>query len=1231
MVRADANGGALLSLGLQLGANAFRPHLPYTSRTGPGIPITGGQFVISDDLVNTIQSAIQLAGTVPVSYARDCPNGNCPGLETTGPATLQFTSDTGALGFTPDGGLLANGTVPPQNLTWGYSGGGLFAQRTSDVEAGAFQMPGTFLRFDQTTLGDSNRPAVLLFTGNGSGADVDYRERPGELGYADGLANYGGLNFRGPDQGRSKLGDFLTDWYPLIPEAKYYARYGGVSGIHQALTFPANLVLYGYKFTFARYALSYLDSENWQSRTDGAVRLPGPTDTPVGPAGFTQEFAELKLLCRGGLGPARVPGNSGEKYLSYWNTFFTPLSMEFRGAVGDTCGTGNRTLVLGVETELPFIPEKLHTSLGFRSNGNLATVADAVAGTDSRFPIPAELSLKGPAGGKYRIITGSEGYFNNWETPGRPDVGFYNIAGKLDLPFFQDSKVHLHVVPITRQNADVFVMGGWRAADKADDGFGWNAPDGKNFFNSTKFDATHRGFPAGVANVNGYRENTASPAFHPRAEREWLELVKFDYPLLWNKATHRFASFQDETTILPVINVDSRLKDLTPGIVDIDFSQDIRLGLPRIKLLDFANDALGELNKPFLSVSNAVRDAFQDLADASGLNRGFRSMQRVLRDAPEAMFKPILEPALDPAVEALYPALTNLLAQNPANFLRQVSNTVFATRDPLNTAVQSINGVVGQANSVLGDLNSVLTDLDNTIGLFIRIVGKDPGTGKRRAVSIIVQKIVKDQAPELGFVLTVASGLADDVVNALLGSLEPTLAEVERELLEARAELNGLRSQLASANGEFKQAITSVTSAGALNQYVGLAGTAMSNLMFTANTAQGDFFTANPAEAKRQIKQQFVRAFLNSTLTGKYQETFKQYLYDDNALVNQITETLFQQINVAVRNGLQDQLSAATDGIFGGTKGPALMTGSLLTAKIRGAPEFNGDAMRKIRLDADVKMNLPDEMTFGAFLQILELDSSNTPIGCMPPGGPSAEITLGATKVPLGWAGIGDALTVDVAARWNLNKGVVYGVGGSIQLNGAFDLKGVRIDYVGAAVAIGEFESYFAARAKGSLNAAGYSFGAEVGLFAGKTCHIDPLKMVDPDVEKVLERANEFTGIYVQFGGVFPLTQLLGIPATCLLRADASINSAFYYQGGPRFGTFGGRQTMGLDIELICLLSGELKFTAFIRVNAAELLIGAEAELCVELGSCPFCIGVCVGVTIKGVVNDGGIDYSVDF
>jgi len=261
------------------------------------------------------------------------------------------------------------------------------------------------------------------------------------LSYYDGFANYAGVNFRGPAQGRSIIAGQTTDWYPLIPEAKYYARFGGVSGIHQAAVFPSNLTLYGYAFTFSGYRLSYLDSENWQSLTDGSLVLPYPS-------GFTQEFAEMKFLCRGALGSARVPASSGPKTMRYWNTMITPQTVEFRPTANDPCSLSNRFLVLGVETKLPLIPQAFHALLGFQSNGNLVTADTGVQGVDSRFPVPAEISLQGSGGGYYKFSTASEGYFNNWdEGADRPEAGFFNLAGRIKFPFFVNSKTHLHVEP----------------------------------------------------------------------------------------------------------------------------------------------------------------------------------------------------------------------------------------------------------------------------------------------------------------------------------------------------------------------------------------------------------------------------------------------------------------------------------------------------------------------------------------------------------------------------------------------------------------------------------------------------------------------------------------------------------------------------------------------------------------------------------------------------------------
>jgi hypothetical protein len=126
----------------------------------------------------------------------------------------------------------------------------------------------------------------------------------------------------------------------------------------------------------------------------------------------------------------------------------------------------NELLVLGVETKLPFIPQAFHAALAIKSNGNLATAATGVEGVDSRFAVPANLQLQGPGGSFYPITTAGDGYFNNWETPGRPASGFYSLAGRIRVPFFRDIKTQFHVTPTGPTTAQVNLMGGWPAEER---------------------------------------------------------------------------------------------------------------------------------------------------------------------------------------------------------------------------------------------------------------------------------------------------------------------------------------------------------------------------------------------------------------------------------------------------------------------------------------------------------------------------------------------------------------------------------------------------------------------------------------------------------------------------------------------------------------------------------------------------------------------------------------------
>src|ERR1019366_9454546 len=264
------------------------------------------------------------------------------------------------------------------------------------------------------------------------------------------------------------------------------------------------------------------------------------------------------------------------------------------------------------------------------------------------------------------------------------------------------------------------------------------------------------------------------------------------------------------------------------------------------------------------------------------------------------------------------------------------------------------------------------------------------------------------------------------------------------------------------------------------------------------------------------------------------------------------------------------------------------MSGSLLSAKIRGAPTFEGDSLRRIHLDAAIQMNLPDEMNFSAYMDIKELTSSTTPISCIPPGAPAAEVVIGARDVPLDWLGVsgGTPLTLNVEARWTLQSGAVLGVGGMFEVKGKIGFKGCSINNFGASLAFGQTENYFAAKAGATVLILGIPVDFNAGIFAGKACSLDPLRFVDPEVQDVLiVNATEFTGVYLQFGAALSLSDILFGTSSCFLDVGAQVSGALYYQGGPRFGSIGGRQKVGVNVDLICIISASAEWGTAMRLD----------------------------------------------
>lgn len=1236
ILMADANGIAQLTTSITLNPPELRPHFPYAGiLPGQQIPVApGGEIAFTNSVIDQANSSLPLAGPAPVNYSVDCTDTNCSGASG-GLITLPFTPDGSApLAFTPDGGFLSYGSVPDTTLNWGYIGNGDYAQYAGGVRASVFEMAGTFLRADQSAQAGGQRAAVLLLTGFGDEADPAYIERPGTSEYASGFANYSGLNFRAPPTGRSFVAGVATAPYTLMPNSKYYVRAGGVSGIHQAavLSSPINLQLYGYPFTFTSYALSYLDSQNDESRTDGSLVLPVPS-------GFTQEFARMKFLCSGGLDNAQLPSTGVTKHLVYWDVDIIPRSIQFAPQTNENCSTGNRCLVLGVQTSLPFIPQAFHATLGFMPNGNLVTAADGFEGVNSRFAVPGMLNLQGSGTSLYPLSAASDGYFNNWANPQRPQTGFFTFAGNLRTPFFGQVKAQLLITPSQSGGApQIGLAGGWPTPDGAGLDMGWDQGS-NNYFNTTTFDPRQYGFPSAAGSPGSYA-NYSTEQYHARAQRNWIDVAQFDYPLEWDPVLRRFTGFGGGRQVaLPIINVNSRLKNLSPGGIDFDFQQDLSVQLPVLKALDFINDAEGEINGPLSSVSNALRQVFGNALDTSGLTSGFDDLQQDLNEDAGAFFRPILGTALQLPVNDLYNALANSAtanAGNPQAFLAAIPKIVGQVTNEISQAINDLNGNSSQSNSVIGKLNSTLNDVDDTLGLFNRVLTKDTN-GNRPVVTVIIQKVVNDQSSLLGF----AANLGDNVVNSALQDEDSTLDDIQQELQGVKTQFDDIRSDITNDTGDISSSLSEITNQTAqLQVMLQQVATDISNAVAETTTPAMDYFSSDPDAAKQRLSDTMITTFLGSAIPASYQGTFRGFLSDNNFLLDQLMDVTMDQINEAIRNELESELEGSDDSTFQALKSLGTSSQSLFSAKIRGAPTFDGDSLRKIHLDAAFKLNIPGSMNFNAYMEIAELTSATTPIGCIPAGAPAAEVTLGAKHVPLQWDSVNNdpgspPLFLDVDGRWTVQGGTVLGIGGTIDITGQSDFTGCGLQDLGLSFAAGDIECYMAARGKATVYIGPLPVNFQAGFFAGHSCSMDPLIYVDPDVTNALPNATSFTGVYIQYGGSLSLSQLLLGEADCALDVEALISTQQYFEGGPGSVTIGFRQKEGLDASLLCCISGSatviLGASGGIGPQGPQLNLLGSTEFCGSLGPCPACVSGCKTFTVSGSLTEQGVDLHLDF
>ncbi len=1224
VVKKGTSNGGELSGTLNVNAHALVSHFPYNSL----IWWTAASVIeIDQDLIDPINTALNTPNNLNSPYAQHCYDAvaNCgmaPEIKS------PVLTPTGNFSMTLDGGIQTPGTVAMAPLGWGLLDNttGYTVQTVTAFTDANFLMAGTFLRGDKNPLGVNDGPGVLLLTGFDP-ADLTVAERPNSAEYEAGLGDYAGLNFR--CNGGSAVpaatilqGDDVVGPYDLTTRSKYYSRYSGVSGIHEAdyaTLSPTAVTIGDYMFDFTNFGLSYLSNDMDESRINGALDVPSP-------ANVLFDFEELEISCLGQLGELQVDGTGTVDGFTWewWDAPFTLHSAQF---VADSqCPPiDGTTLVVGFTGHASHMGD-ISGALGVDPFGEFITPADGKPDTvPTRITLAGSLDFGGPDGQDNYTFNPTQGAYFSHSSSG--SAGFWSLFGTIDVAFFQDVESHIHTRCHDDDNDDLdalHLMGGWPSE-------GW-LESGLDPFTASVFDQSNAAFTG--ANVDAYRDQT-DEIHNARAQQMWLGIIDFDYALTWRDTTRDFIGFDANDVDLIALTASNHLEYLSNAETSIAFGVTYD-GLPTVDLTNFV---VSEIEGATGFAQDWITSGGDELFNI--LNDGTDQFAALLDARIEELLGGTMDAVLDPWVDQLITAVeTHYSTGGTSATLSTAISTYFSTSvgtpESIAAALEDLADGVGAANGVLDDIDArleriedsicILTDAeinpadfvetvtDLTTGLLAEV---DTGGDLERQMMI---ELALASIQVLSDVLTTTGA-----ENEIEAAIHDAMAEVAPTLETMRTTLTGVKDQIA----EVRSQIQSTSDLGLelqslLNDVASLSATFYTNVKVEAIAVlsipevdipnAGSFAT----EWREQVLQIVKDAYFAEEVVADVQEAIKQRLYDLDAAFEQAVDSAFAALNQAIRDALSPVLAGIDNSINTFVDG---VNNTIGAGSLDGYAHITGDNLDLLRIDAEWEIALDDPdnpLGLAAYLEIRSFDSDG-PEGCAGPGGKTVEMEIGALDVGLNW--LASDLRADLGVKFAFNTSgsvpVVSGLGGSFELtDGEFDFETFTINSLAATAMFGVTENYFGARV-------GVEFGqfqVEGGIFFGKCCTLAPIETIDSLAADVLPGPT-FNGIYCYGEGTFPVFGT----GTCIFNVSAKAGAGVFYDGDSS--TFGGIMTLGIYGEALCVVEVGGEVTLVGAKTGNNYAFAGRGKIFGKAGVCPLCVEFNKTVEFSYTGGKWDVDY----
>jgi hypothetical protein len=872
-------------------------------------------------------------------------------------------------------------------------------------------------------------------------------------------------------------------------------------------------------------------------------------------------------------------------------------------------------LILGIDTRIALVPETLAGEWGFLPDGNLISRSLGLEGVDSRLKLPSTISLRGAANENYSLNPVGDAYLNHYADhpvpQNQPPAGWVNIPAKVDVPFFEDIKAHVHTAAHTNvATAFVYLMGGWPRADGGDN-HGWQI-NGLNFFTADYFDEGNRGFASAPANLTPeqYR-NYDSEEYHVRAQRTWLGVINFDYPLNWSPITRSFRSIEPKEDNFLVLRTENEAKFLSAEHAELTFGAQFDV-LPTANLVSMAFNAVDEATGVSTAVANALGAPAQQ-AISDGLGR----LDQLLATDQHELYEQVFDTVIQPRIDTLYDDLQSAYANEPTldDFLDEAGVLAQAAiegaqPDSLRSRLINLAGNGPGDPGLMQQVTNHLGHVETAVDLLRQIVEPDGG-GNFNLAANLAHELVAQIAPDF------LAGFASELVLALLGENEIAMEKIVIVHEGMSRFFEDTRLDIATPNGlgsELQDKLGSAAGSAEINAFAPAITSAFGDFVlgidYTVDLPFDDF---TEAEFKARIRQELEDQFHGAQVASDLQSILKQRLYDENALLREASDSLFRTVNDVIRDVIT-QTAANIGSEF--TEFLGGFGGSPLAAEINGYAHINGDSLNELRIDVHARLSVPDDMEFAAWLRIKELDSEGNN-GCDYGAGTATEVTLGASAA-LDWFGPGLNVNAETKFTFGDGPGVpVLGVAGSFELAGSLNFQAFEITYLGAALGFGVNEAYISGGGGFRLN----KYEIFGGAFFGRACSIDPIKLWDPHVASVLGPP-PFTGAYTYGEIWFPINELIGVPSSCFfnLAGGFGMGAGFFVEGPTAI----GKIKYGVSGDLLCILSFKGELTGIAKVEIPDLTDGGAASLADQfvdgltikavgkltgsIGPCPICL-----------------------